>query len=511
MHSREAAWARLSRPLDLLVIGGGVTGAGVLLEAARRGLNAALVEGADFAGGTSSRSSKLVHGGLRYLREGKLKLTRESVREREALLREAPGLVDPMPFLMPQYRGKGPGKALTQLGLAVYDALAGEHHRAYLDAAQTLEREPAIASEHLQGAHVFFDATTDDARLVLRLLSEAEHFGGVSLNYAGVTALQRDKSGKIAAAHIRDVAGAREQCVTAHAFVNATGAFADGLRGQLDRAPKLRPLRGSHLLLPHERLPLMHAVAFLHPADGRPVFAYPWLGVTLVGTTDIDHREDLSSAPSISREEFHYLLDALAAQFPSVRIEESEVISTFAGVRPVIAGGHADPSRESRDRLLLEEDGLITITGGKLTTFRPMALAALSAVSRQIGKAVDMKPARIFRSAPPAASRRLSGRYGADAAGVAGGAHAGDFETIEGTQTTWAELRYALRAECVVHLDDLLLRRTRLGLQLRGGGAHILARAGELCAQELGWDDARRSQEIFGYSERIRTHYGLPA
>ncbi|HET9097608.1 MAG TPA: glycerol-3-phosphate dehydrogenase/oxidase [Candidatus Baltobacteraceae bacterium] len=511
MHSRETAWARLGRPLDVLVIGGGVTGAAVLLEASRRGLDAALVERGDFASGTSSRSSKLVHGGLRYLREGKLRLTRESVHEREALLREAPGLVEPMPFLMPQYRGKGPNKSLTQLGLALYDALSGQRRREYLDAAQTLEREPAIASEQLVGAHVFYDATTDDARLVLRLLNEAEPFGGVSLNYAGVTGLHRDKHGKIAAAQVRDTIHEREQRVTARAFVNATGVFADGLREQLARPRKLRPLRGSHLLLRHERLPLTHAVAFSHPADGRPVFAYPWMGATLVGTTDIDHREDVSSEPSISRGEFQYLLDALAAQFPGVPIDQSDIVSTFAGVRPVIAGGHADPSRESRDQLLLEEDGLITITGGKLTTFRPMALAALGAVSKRIGKSVDMKQARIFEDAHPSASPRLNGRYGAHAADVMDGVRAGDLDTIEGTETTWAELRYALRAECVVHLEDLLLRRTRLGLQLAGGGVQVLPRAGELCAQELGWDEGRRRQEISVYLERIRTHYGLPA
>lgn len=511
MHSRETAWARLGRPLDLLVIGGGVTGAAVLLEASRRGLDAALVERGDFASGTSSRSSKLVHGGLRYLREGKLRLTRESVHERQAMLSEAPGLVEPMPFLMPQYRGKGPGKTLMQLGLALYDALAGQRRREYLDAAQTLEREPEIASENLLGAHVFYDATTDDARLVLRLLSEAESFGGVCLNYAGVTALQRDKRGKIARALIRDGVTGREQCVTARAFVNATGVFADGLREQLAREPKLRPLRGSHLLLRRERLAVKHAVAFSHPRDGRPVFAYPWMGVTLVGTTDIDHRDGVCGEPSISREEFRYLLDALAAQFPGAHIGRSDVISTFAGVRPVIAGRHADPSRESRDQLLLEEDGLITITGGKLTTFRPMALSALRAVSKQLDTSIDARPARIFQEANPTASVRLNGRYGAQAAGVMDSARADDLETIEGTQTTWAELRYALRAECVVHLDDLLLRRTRLGLQLPGGGANVLSRVGELCGQELGWDEGRRTQEVSAYLERIRTHYGLPA
>lgn len=511
MHSRESSWTRLGRPLDLLIIGGGVTGAGVLLEASRRGLRAALVERGDFACGTSSRSSKLVHGGLRYLREGKLRLTRESVREREALLREAPGLVEPMPFLMPQYRGKGPGKTVMQLGLALYDALAGERHRDYLDAAQALEREPAIASEDLLGAHLFADATTDDARLVLRLLSEAQTFGGFSLNYAEIAAFRRNGRGAVNAAVVRDVIGEREQVVTARSFVNATGAFADGLRSKLDRQAKLRPLRGSHLLVKRERLPVTHAVAFSHPADKRPVFAYPWMGVTLVGTTDLDHRDGFAGEPSISREEFQYLLDGIGAQFPGAHITNDDVISTFAGVRPVIAGGHANPSSESRDQLLLDENGLITITGGKLTTFRPMALSALRAVARHLGTPVDMKPAHIFAPAHPTPSERLNGRYGACAADVIDLAQTGDLQTIEGTGTTWAELRYAMRAECVVHLDDLLLRRTRLGLQLPNGASQLLPRVTELCAQELQWDEGRRRNELSAYLERIRTHYGLPA
>lgn len=511
MQSREMAWARLARPLDLLIIGGGVTGAGVLLEAARRGLNAALVERDDFASGTSSRSSKLVHGGLRYLREGKLRLTRESVIERETLLREAPGLVDPMPFLMPQYRGRGPSKTLVQLGLALYDALADERRRQYLDAAQALQLEPEIAPANLVGAHVFHDATTDDARLVMRLLSEAESFGGFALNYANVTALQRNRRGRVDAAIVHDTVKEREQTVSAKVVLNATGVFADELREKISRHRKLRPLRGSHLLLDSNRLALRHAVAFAHPADGRPVFAYPWMGLTLAGTTDVDHGDGLSDEPAIARSELNYLLEGLAAQFPHARIDEGAIVSTFAGVRPVVAGGHTDPSRESRDQLLLEERGLITITGGKLTTFRPMALTALKAVSRHLGKRIDLRPTRIFRPATPTQSVRLNGRYGMCAAELADAARIGDEYLIGATETSWAELRYALRSECVVYLDDLLLRRTRLGLQLPDGGSEILSQVCELCVEELGWDAERRRREVSAYLRRIRTHYGVPA
>lgn len=501
MHSREEAWELLARPLDVLVIGGGITGAGVLLEASRRGLRAALVERGDFASGTSSRSSKLVHGGLRYLRQGNVRLTREAVREREALLREAPGLVEPMPFIMPQYKDSKPGRIVLQLALSLYDALAGQKQHGYLDAQQTLVEEPAIARDGLLGAHTFYDATTDDARLVMRLLSEAERCGGVSLNYAESIALEREGR-RANAAIVRDVVRNRQQRVHARAIVNATGVFA-GVRN-------MRPLRGSHLVLERERLPLRHAVAFAHPADRRPVFSYPWLGVTLVGTTDLDHGDDLRHEPSISSDEVRYLLDALRAQFPQANITRDDIVSTFAGLRPVIGTG-ASPSSESRDTVLLEEQGVTTITGGKLTTFRPMALQALKAACKRAGLPIDMHPQRILAPVQTTASSHLSGRYGAHAAQVLDCARTGDLENVCGTGTTWAELRYALRAECVVHLDDLLLRRTRLGLQLRNGGEAIFTRVQALCAEELGWDESAWCRERDAYAERIRTHYGVPA
>jgi glycerol-3-phosphate dehydrogenase len=481
MRSREAAWERLSQPLDVLVIGGGITGAGVLLEASRRGLRAALVERGDFASGTSSRSSKLVHGGLRYLKEGKLRLTRESVQEREALLREAPDLVHPMPFLMPHYRGSRASGISIQFGLWMYDVLAKTRNRGYLTPHETLEREPLIAPKGLVGAHRFADATTDDARLVMRVMACAEQHGGTAINYAEVTAFENaDK--RVAAAHVRNRDTGEVQTVHARAFVNATGACADVLRGTFGRTPRLRPLRGSHLLVRHERLPLAHAVAFAHPHDARPVFAYPWMGMTLIGTTDLDHTEDLHAEATISREEVAYLLDALGAQFPNARISRGDIVSTFAGVRPVVASGKANPSRESRDHLLLEEDGLITITGGKLTTFRPMALLTLRALSRVLGKPIDLRDKPIFEGA----------------------------ELLPTPGDLWERLRDAMRTEQVVHLDDLLLRRTRLALQLGQGIAQAFERLEPLCIEELGWTSERWNSESQAFLARMRTHYGVP-
>jgi glycerol-3-phosphate dehydrogenase len=235
------------------------------------------------------------------------------------------------------------------------------------------------------------------------------------------------------------------------------------------------------------------------------------MGVTLVGTTDLDHRDDLALEPSITREEFDYLLEALNAQFPTARIEQHDVISTFAGVRPVVASGREKPSSESRDHVLLEENGLVTITGGKLTTFRPMALLALREACKRARRQIDVRPARIFPEAAPTGSSRLNGRYGADAAKVLDMARADEQQPIGATETTWIELRYAMRNECVVHLDDLLLRRTRLGLQLRDGAAEVFPRLQPLCAEELGWDAARWNAETERYRERIRQRYSLPA
>jgi glycerol-3-phosphate dehydrogenase len=502
----------------VLVVGGGVTGAGILLEAARRGLRALLVERGDFASGTSSRSSKLVHGGLRYLKEGKIGLARESVREREELLRDAPGLVEPIRFLMPHYPGSKPGRAALSLGLAAYDAFAGRRQHRFVDRDEALRLVPILAEHRLQGAHVYLDATTDDARLVLRLLRESEEHGAIALNYVAAHTLIRHR-GKIVGAQLADAALDRTAEVRARVVVNATGVFADALRGEVGERPRLRPLRGSHLLLKDWRLPLAYAVAFSHPRDGRPVFAYPWLGMTLVGTTDLDHRESLADEPSISAEEVEYLLAALHAQFPSSAIDAGDIVATYAGVRPVVGTGKAEPSKEGREHVVWREHGLITVTGGKLTTFRPMALEALRAAMPRLRRRVDLRPRPVFTPAPEvdslhlgaAARRRLAGTHGTRARSLVDAAAPGELSPIEGTSTLWAELRWAAREEHVMRLDDLLLRRTRIGLSFADGGEHLFARVREICAAELGWDDARFEREAASYRSLRRSHYAVPA
>jgi glycerol-3-phosphate dehydrogenase len=478
-----------------------------------------LAEQRDFAWGTSSRSSKLVHGGLRYMKEGKLLLTRASVRERESLLREAAGLVQPQSFAFAEYRGRKPGRWSLSLGLALYDWMAGQRTRRRYPAQEFLLLAPHIARAGLQGGQCYGDAKTDDARLVLRVLQEALAAGGVAVNYLAATQVLR-AHGQAVGVELQDAIGGARHAVSAKVVVNAAGAWADGLRQNTETRPRLRPLRGSHLLLPAWRLPVAQAVSLMHPRDDRPVFAFPWEGVTLVGTTDIDHRAGLDAEAAITPEEVAYLMQALAFQFPELDLGLDDVIATFAGVRPVIDSGEPDPSKESRDHAVWLEQGLLTVTGGKLTTFRLIAqdaLAHCAALLPGLRAPTPVSPG--FRQPPPlnagaaltaAQAQRLLGRYGMYAGELLAAAQGGELQTIVGSETLWAELRWAARAEAVLHLEDLLLRRTRLGLQLRGGGGELLPRIRALCQSELGWDDQRWLAEETAYLDLWRRHYSLP-
>lgn len=509
----------LQREWDVLVIGGGITGAGILLEAARRGLRALLVEQRDFAWGTSSRSSKLVHGGLRYLAQGRIRLTREAVREREALLRDAPGLVEPQRFAFPDY-GANPRKRRTMLaGLALYDLFAGRRERHWLDAHAFAQLAPNVARADLAGGVVYLDAKTDDARLVLRTLAEARRHGGVAVNYMAVRSLLQ-ANGRVTGAALLDDAGTNSlHEVRARLVIDAGGAWAEQLS---TNGPRLRPLRGSHLVLPAWRLPLAQAVSLMHPVDGRPVFAFPWEGATLVGTTDVDHREGLAREAAITRPELDYLLAALRAQFPELDLGEADVIATYAGVRPVVDDGAPDaPSKAGREHAVWSGDGLVGVTGGKLTTFRAIALDVLRQAKPQLpGWNDTLAPVPVFepvalpsapRRMPAPLLRRLAGRYGAQAQALVDAAGKGELEAVPGTETLWAELRWAARAEGVQRLDDLLLRRTRIGLLLRGGGMDHMARIRATCQAELGWSDERWEREQDAYSVLWSRHYSLPS
>ncbi len=514
---RDELPALAQRDWDLLIIGGGITGAGILLEAARRGLKAMLVEQRDFAWGTSSRSSKLVHGGLRYLKEGRFGLTRESVHERNTLMREACGLVEPQSFAFGDYKDAKPGRRTFLLGLAIYDFLSGKREQHYSSVNDFLMLAPNVGRDGLLGGMSYTDAKTDDARLVLRVLQEARSHGGVAVNYLAAQSLLKDGA-QVVGARLADGVTGGVMEVRARVVINATGAWVDRLRGETGAPKKIRPLRGSHLVLPAWRLPLSQAVSLMHPTDGRPVFAYPWEGATLVGTTDVDHGASLEHEASITRAEVDYLMLALECQFPQQGLAESDIIATYAGVRPVIDSGQADPSKEGRDHAVWVDHGLLTVTGGKLTTFRVIALDALRHAKVLLPHWRDnLAPQPMFAPHPWHSMRlrgtqrqRLEGRHGASAPALVTAAMPGELELIPGTQTLWAELRWAARAEAVLRVEDLMLRRTRLGLQLRHGGADLLPRIRAICQPELGWSDDAWSASEAAYLALWNANYSLP-
>lgn len=526
-RQRDAIWRQiLARPQwDIIVIGGGITGAGIAREAARAGLRVLLVEQRDFAWGSSSRSSKLVHGGLRYLKQGQIGVTYHSVRERQNLLQAGDGLISPLGFLMPMYRG-GFSDILYKLGLSVYDLMANRNRHRQYDRHDFALLAPRISGERLKGGFYFEDAQTDDARLVLRLLQEATLDGATVLNYVRAEQVIKDDNGQVWGIALRDTESDQPAELYAHVVVNATGAWADHLRTQVDGQNRIRPLRGSHLIFPAWRFPVAQAVSFAHPHDGRPVFVYPWEGVTLVGTTDLDHAEDLNCEPHITGEETAYLLAACNHEFPALGLKVEDVLSTYAGVRPVIGTGKADPSKETREHVVWLECGLLSVTGGKLTTFRMIALDALKKAQPllpltrddidALAQAPALNPVRTVtlpdkaQTLSEAERRRLIGRYGADAPELVEIAAPDELTVIPHTHTLWAELHWAACRELVVHLDDLLLRRTRLGLLLPEGGMQHIERIREIAAPHLDWDDARWDEEVARYQRLWRDHYSLP-
>jgi len=522
----NAEWRRQVLPTlagenwDLIVIGGGISGAGILREAARRGWRCLLLEQRDFAWGTSSRSSKMVHGGLRYIAKGQWRLTRDSVRERQRLLDEAPGLVEPMSFMMPHYRGGFPGPRVLGGLLSVYDALAGRRAHCFHDAQQLRFLAPGVKEHDLLGGTCFVDALTDDARLVMRVLSEARSDGAAALNGMRVEHLLRE-NGRVCGVQVEDCEAGASLQLRCGVLAVATGAWAERLRPP--EAPRqLRPLRGSHVLLPGWRLPVAQAFTFLHERDRRPVFVFPWEGVTVIGTTDLDHRENLDQSASISGEELDYLLAACRQQFPGAEVTAADVLSTWSGVRPVVgsaAGEHQDkPSNETREHVLWQEPGCVTLAGGKLTTFRPQAIEVLKACADMLGRSFEDDAAQVFAAVPPLANpglspgqwRRLAGRHGRDLPRLAQLLTELGHETVGVTDTLWAELAFACEAEMVLHLDDLLLRRTRLGLLLPHGGADYFPVIRQLCQSRLGWNDECWQQEQQRYQALWQRHHGLP-
>jgi glycerol-3-phosphate dehydrogenase len=537
--AREEALAAFQADrFDVVVIGGGITGAGVALDAASRGYSVALVEREDFAFGTSSRSSKLVHGGLRYLQNFDLGLVREALLERGLMTNLAPHLVRPLPLLVPGFDGKRPDR-LTGVGLNMYDVMATDRlrrrgrqseewspdrHRT-ISAEEVVELLPALANRNPSGAYLFYDCQTDDVRLVLTVLGEAERFGAVIANRCAVLGLI-EENGHAAGVTVEDRAGGGEFDIHADNVVNATGVWADRIRGDElhneAEVPQIRPSRGTHVTLSHERLPI-NAGAIVPAGSGRSIFALPWLGRTLVGTTDNDYDGTLDHiAPDPA--DVEYLLDACNAFFGD-ELTSADLTGAYAGVRPLISTG--DPKKSvdiSRKAELYEtSSGLVTITGGKLTTWRRMAKMAVDRIVEREGRDAPCRTHEIPLG-QPAEPADLPDVVGVDDATLALLAHRYGYAAREVLAVAeerpelagrivpdlpdlLAEAPFSVRHEQAATLADVLLRRTRLGLlEARtltdpSGPARVVA---EAMAPELGWDPARVDAEVGRWLEVAR-------
>ena len=522
---REEAWASLAAvPWDVLVIGGGITGASLHAEATRRGLRSLLLEGRDFASGASGHSGQLVHGGMRYLSNGRVAMTSALLRARDRLLTTHPGLIEPLPFVLPTYRDRVLDRVKYGVGVRLYDLLRG-HRRSWrrLTGEEVAERVPGVRAQELDGGFLYGDAVTDDARLVLWQLREAARDGGVALNHVRVEQVRRDRRGAVVGAEVVDGRTGASTAVQASVVVNATGADADVLRRLPTSAPRLRPIRGTHLVLSRQRFPLQSAIGYRHPATGRYQYMLPWDDVVLVGTTDVDGGGDGDGAVRASAAEIAYLLEGIHHCVPGAAIGHGDLVASYAGVRPVVDQG-GDPSQASRQSVVWEEDGLLTVISGKLTGFQSVIAEAMGCIAPRLAPGagagagrVGGRPGEADRPrdlVPPAGItdegwRRLIGRHGADAAAVAAAAGPGELARVPGTRTLWVELRWGARAEGVEHLDDLLLRRTRIGMQCPAEAAAD-PRLAAICRDELGWDAARWSAELSRYQTLWARNYGLP-
>ncbi|HUN79719.1 MAG TPA: glycerol-3-phosphate dehydrogenase/oxidase [Solirubrobacteraceae bacterium] len=535
MIERGEALATLAgSEFDVLVIGGGITGAGVALDAASRGYSVGLIERSDYAAGTSSRSSKLVHGGLRYLQSFDLGLVREALVERQLMVALAPHLVRPLPLVVPAFDGARPDR-LMGVGLNLYDVMsvtrerrsAGEQtwsparHR-IISGEEVIELLPALAAREPSSGYLFYDCQTDDARLVLTVLGEAERFGAVCANRVGaVGLLERDGRARGVSAVDRETGAELE--LRAANVVNATGVWADELSpGELhDEAelPRIRPSRGTHVTFSHERLPLVGG-AIVPAGGGRSIFALPWLGRTLVGTTDNDYEgplDHIRPAP----EDVEYLLHAVN-EFFAADLGPDDLTGAYAGVRPLISTGDAKKSVDiSRKAELFEtSSGMITITGGKLTTWRRMAkLAVDRLVEREareapcrtqeipLGQAVAVEELPPVEGVPQESYAALAGRYGYAAHQVlALAAERGELAQpiVPGLPDLLAEAVLAARHEQARSVGDVLLRRTRLGLLAARELGAPARRVADVLARELGWDVARTARELECFAQEAR-------
>lgn len=480
----------LKQSYDLIIIGGGITGAGVFREASRMGLSCLLLEQKDFAWGTSSKSGKLVHGGLRYLSQGQMKTTYHSVRERQMMLTDYPEIVKPLDFYIPIRKGDIKTCVLLKAGLTVYDLMAFRIQHQKLSHDSFMALVPQIAADFVGNGYRFQDALTDDIRLVIQVIKEASEMGGFALNYAGVSGLLKTVEGVVFGVRVIDEVTGSLHDINADMVINATGAWVDDVRYHVQKQPIIRRLRGSHLVVSGTKLTLPGAVTITHPKDERPLYVLPWKGAILIGTTDLDHSESLYNEPYISPAEAEYMLEAVNYWFPDVQLKKTDVISTMAGIRPVVDTGKADPSKESREHIVLNENGLISVTGGKMTTFRLLAEETLL-------KALLDSRKRTGENKVDTRVKPNEGCFENDDIGVSEVQY----------QRILARLKTCIAEEWVVHLDDLLLRRTRVGILTRNGGLDQVNRLKADLKDVLSWDDEQWDMEIERYRKIWQSGY----
>jgi glycerol-3-phosphate dehydrogenase len=519
---------------DVLVIGGGITGAGVALDAASRGLRVALVERDDFASGTSSKSSKLIHGGLRYLQQGEVRLVYEALHERQRLRRNAPHLVRVLPFMIPVLTKDSvvSRKIARALGSAMwmYDLTGGwrigKLHRR-LKAEAAFAHLPTMPRERLRSAYLYYDATADDARLCLTVAKTAAAHGAVVVNRCAVTAITKDPTGRANGATVD--AGGTSITVRARTVVNATGVWADDVRA-LDEGThphSIRPAKGVHLTVPWDKVRNDIAVVIPVPKDKRSLFVVPWgerpdgtFDHTYVGTTDTDYRGPLDD-PQCTAADIAYVLRALNASV-TTGVTADDITGSWAGLRPLVrsddpapatakAARTADLSR--RHRVARSASGVITVAGGKLTTYREMAEDTVDEVLGELGRKVACRTKKLplvgadgFHE-PPAGSpaAHLAGRYGTLAASVealvAADRALGE-PLVDGLPYLRAEAVYAARHEMATTLDDVLTRRTRARLFDRDAALAAAPNVAALLAHELGWDDAECARQVDDFVAR---------
>jgi glycerol-3-phosphate dehydrogenase len=496
-------------PWDVLIVGGGATGLGVAVDAAARGYRTLLLEQSDFAKGTSSRSTKLIHGGVRYLRQGNLSLVLEALRERGILRRNAPHLVHDVPFVVPSYDWwESP---FYGIGLHLYDLLAGKEGfgpSRLLSKAETLERLPTIETEGLRGGVLYYDGQFDDARLAISLARTAADHGAAILNYVAVSGLLKE-GGIVRGVVARDVESGREHVVSARVVINATGAWSDTLR-RVDDArsePLIRPSQGVHIVLDRRFHPGDAAIMVPHTDDGRVLFAIPWHGRVVVGTTDTPV-DAAALEPRPLPEELEFLL-AHAARYLTEDPRPEDVLSTFAGIRPLVGSSAEQRSAAiSRDHtLLVSESGLVTITGGKWTTYRRMAQDTVDHAAVLAGlpeRPCPTESLRLHGFEPESERLTTLAPYGTDAAEIEALARrtpALAAKLHPRLPYVEAEVVWAANVEMARSVEDVLARRTRALLLDARASIEAAPRVAELLALELGMDTGWRDEEVARYQE----------